>query len=235
MNFFLIPGNPPAVHFYELWGKDIRDHHPGAEVFVSPYPLLPQGIPSSEAMDLITLSHLEQLKRFRETVSGPVIIVGHSVGGYFGLKLLEKDHAAADRLILLYPFLRQPDKTGQLILKAGGFAGGSERFRTLVIRAKKLIDRFTPALNIITEEELLVSAQLALHEGKTIGADFSACEIPEHLRAKTLVAHTKNDWWCGKRIVSQLGTSVTLIECDEPHSFVVNAGHRKSILKKIFR
>ena len=40
MNYFIIPGNPPALYFYQEWQKEIKAWQPQAHVFVSEYPLL---------------------------------------------------------------------------------------------------------------------------------------------------------------------------------------------------
>ena len=66
MNSLLIPGNPPAVSFYEDWAREIVQRQPSAQVRVSAYPLPPRGLKSRDAMARIADHHVQNLKRFSE-------------------------------------------------------------------------------------------------------------------------------------------------------------------------
>ena len=41
MHFFIIPGNPPAIHFYKLWAEEIKKEFPESFITISSYPHLP--------------------------------------------------------------------------------------------------------------------------------------------------------------------------------------------------
>jgi len=90
MKFFLIPGNPPATYFYEQWGNEIKALQGDANVCVSHYPDLKHGTNSLDSMAEVMEFHFKQLEKFCDQVQVPVVIIGHSLGGYFALKLLEE-------------------------------------------------------------------------------------------------------------------------------------------------
>jgi hypothetical protein len=233
MNYFLIPGNPPAVQFYQQWGEEITQQSTHATFKVSHYPLLDQMSDSSKAMDLVLSEHRKQFKLFSEEVRSPVTIIGHSLGAHFALKLLEEQGVSIDHIVLIHPFLKKPDLKGLLILKAAGTLHSFSRLQSGILKNRKHLEFFSKDLISVTNEEILKSFHLARHESQTIGKNLKTIEIHPHNLNKICVFFTKNDIWCGDRTVKELRNLVKVIECEEPHGFVTDVKHRKSLYHKI--
>ena len=233
LNYFLIPGNPPAVQFYELWGREFKADNSEAKIRVSNYPLLDMMNDASLAMDCIFEEHLDQLKKFIKEVKAPVTIIGHSLGGHFALRLLQDQHLHLDQVILLHPFLKRPSLKGQLILKLAGSVHHLSFLQSGIVKNRKRLEIFSDELTFLSDEEILKSFHIARHEALTIGKNEKPIEIPLHLQKKVRVFYTKNDTWCGVEGVKDLIKIVEVTECEEPHGFVTQSKFRKSLYQKI--
>lgn len=237
MNYFLIPGNPPAAYFYELWNKEIVAIQAGAKAVVSHYPRLQTTSDSEEAMAKVLKAHREQLLSFHKKAAGPITIIGHSLGGHFALKLLHELHDEIDgpiqKVILLHPFLRKPETNGQIILKAVAKFYERERLQRLIIKNRRYLEYLSDELPFVTDEEIEKSFHLAHHESCIIATDSSPLIISQELRAKVSVFYRPKDIWCSPEVIANLKGQVPLFECTEPHSFVTKERHRRSLFAKI--
>lgn len=233
MNYFLIPGNPPAVHFYELWGQEIRTLAPKARIKVSPYLLPSEKTESDEAMRELLRGHRQQLESFYQETGAPSTVMGHSLGGYFALKLLESCPDRIERVVLIHPFLRRPSVEGRSLLRLATLLSSNQKLLKATLRAKGALRRAFPELEFVTNEELLKAARIARHEEATIALDRSPISIPEPLREKIIFLHTKKDWWCQPQVIAELSQQVRVELCEETHNFVTDKGQRLSLLKKI--
>jgi hypothetical protein len=66
MNYLLIPGNPPAVHFYEEWKNEIELSQKDFLTRVSSYGQLTKNNSISSKLDEMITHHHEQLENFIE-------------------------------------------------------------------------------------------------------------------------------------------------------------------------
>jgi hypothetical protein len=234
MNYFIIPGNPPAVHFYELWGKEMIARAPAAKVRVSHYPKLIKNLDSEKAMDQVFTAHLEQLINFYDETKSPITIIGHSLGGNFGLRILNEDmNDIVKKAILIHPFLKQPNKLGQVILKAATLFHQSDVLQTGLIKNRKFLHFLSDDLPHVTNEEIEKAFHLAKHESITIGTDRSPIHIHHEKKDKVSVYHKRGDIWCPAGAVAELREHVKIFECSEPHNFVTAERHRHSLFTKI--
>lgn len=233
MNYLLVPGNPPAAHFYELWASEIKDQQPEASVKVSRYPSVTFQPDSQQAMDEILSVHLRQLTEAYQEQQKPVTVVGHSLGGYFALRLLEKAPEKIHQAILVHPFLRAPTLKGHAILKTVHALHGQTALQKIFIRSRKNIEKWVPDLAHLTKEEILSSFQLGRHEKATIGQDHSPLVFPPELRSKIKIFHTQKDTWCPFDLMKGVASQVTVQECTEPHDFITKAHHRQSLFSRI--
>jgi hypothetical protein len=233
MNYFIIPGNPPAVHFYKLWKKEIELFRPEAKVKICVYPRLEKENNSQVFFEKILLSHQEQLKQFYEEVQAPVTLIGHSLGGYFSLKLLEGSSDFIQQTILLHPFLRFPKKRGKLILRTVSFLEKSKTIQDLIVRKRNFLERFSDELPFVSDDELYKTFAIAKHEFKVIAQDKRPLVIDDVYRDKIRVFYHGNDTWCPPHVFKSLQTQISAVECSEPHGFITEKGLRQSLMKKI--
>jgi len=233
MNYFMLPGNPPATHFYELWREEFLHRLPLAQVKVSPYPLLERGLDSESAMNLVTEYHISNLRKFHQETGQKANLLGHSLGGHFALKILERESDLVDKVVLLFPFLRKPDSRGSKILNIFGALYPYEILHLTLMHSKKYLSRIFTELAHLTDEELLKTLHLVKHERETIAKNDGPVVIPPEHRTKVHVFYVKVDSWCTPKVLGDLRTQVSMYERQEPHSFILKAEDRRSLLTKI--
>ena len=232
-NYFIIPGNPPAGHFYKLWGDEILSHSALVRVRISHYPKLARTKDSDVFMKNVLASHKEQLIEFHKICRGPITLIGHSLGGYFSLKLLEETGELIEQAFLLHPFLRSPQQKGRLILKMVGALQEQDLFQRELIKKRKFLELFSKDLSFVTDAEIENTFQIAKHEWNIIGRDESPVFIPPDLRGKVVVFYHQNDTWCSPKVVEGLRQQVVILSCSEPHGFITNSQYRDTLLRKI--
>lgn len=233
MHYFILPGNPPAAYFYQLWAREIAADYPGSLVTVSQYPQLPDTNDSSQAMNLLLDAHLKQMEDFCKSAGAPCTVIGHSLGGHFALKLLEQRPHLIKQAMLVHPFLRTPSFLGKMILKTAASVSRSPILVRSIIQTRHGLNYLSRDLKYVSDQEIQIAFHLARHEAVTIGKDTKPIQIqPEH-RRKLTVFHTPKDTWCGLGPVSELKKLVTVVECPQPHGFVTLRQHRQSLFKKL--
>lgn len=233
MNYFLIPGNPPAVSFYKLWQDEIKAKHPFAQIRVAHYPKLQRTRNSHQAMNEILSSHLDQLNDFHREITAPITIIGHSLGGNFALKLLDVADDKIHQSILIHPFLRMPKKKGQLILKTVAALHEFQPLQKMLVTNRKILEYFSDELPHVSDEEMGNSFHIAKHESVIISPDQSPVKIDHAHRDKVLVFYHNKDTWCTPIVINQLRGQVALHECSEPHGFITNQKERQTLFDKI--
>lgn len=234
MHWFLIPGNPPARYFYELWGDEIRSERPGATFAVSRYPDLLNKINPKMAMDTIFNHQMDELiKYYHQIGNRPVTLVGHSLGAYFALRILENAGYLLEEAVLVHPFLRAPGLVGKSILQSVGSLYGKANIQRKILEYRKLLEMFFLDLRNVTDEEIFQSFHLAHHEGHTIAKDTSFVEIKPEIRDKVSIYYTRDDHWCSQQVIDELRNQVYTLECSQPHGFVVDKNHRSELFQMI--
>lgn len=234
MNYLLLPGNPPAIHFYQLWQNEITTLQPNFKTKVSSYPLLLKTKNSNQAMETVYLAHLEQLQNFYHETSEPINLIGHSLGGYFAMRLLEQANPAwIHQVVLLHPFLRKPNSMGKFILNSVATLQRYEILQKTVVKNRKFLEFFSSELPHVTDEEIFKTFHLGLHESRTIARDQSPIHVRSDLRDKVQVFYHPHDTWCQPHVINQLAQQIKVHECHEPHGFVTEEKYRRSLFEKI--
>lgn len=235
MNYLLIPGNPPARHFYDLWAQEIELHHPGSHAQVGVYPDLPLTSDSRQAMNLITDSLTQQLKDFHHQVQAPVIILGHSLGAHFALKMLEQSGDLVQAVGLLHPFLRRPQWRGRMILDFVSALSVAPRIPQTLVKSRRGLDLISAELPFVSDAEILNSFQIARHEKVTIGRDQTPLRISAADRARVFAFYCDEDIWCGSQVIRELEEQIPTQKFSAPHGFITERRYRDQVFTAIHR
>jgi pimeloyl-ACP methyl ester carboxylesterase len=235
MNYLLISGNPPATYFYERWREEIMVLQPGSKALVSPYPVLSRMADSSKAMDKILATHLDQLDDFSEKSGAPITLIGHSLGGHFAMRLLEKASDKIQKVILIHPTLREPRLRGRIILRTLTAFYPSDHLQKLFLRLRNQLEFFSDELSFLTDEEILKTFHLIRHEDATVARDRSPLVLAPQDCSKVVVFYNRSDIWTHPKVVDALKSQVPIFECLEPHDFITQEIHRRSLFAKILK
>jgi|GEM_PF-1149984 len=238
-NFFILPGNPPALHFYELWGQELREHNTDLKIRVARYPLATGKAEKSEKSDSnlyfenLTDSLIEQINEFRVAHGGNISLVGHSLGGYLALKVLNRIPDQIHACHLFHPFLRRPTPRGRVLLKVAHELHKLPSLDKWLLRIQPTLGIFMKEALSITHEEIKIFTELAFHEHLTISQDLSAPQLGEEAKSKIFAYSTKGDTWCPPQSIDSLGQGVHHVVGPAAHNFVVNRAGRDLISKQL--
>lgn len=233
MHLFIIPGNPPAVHFYKIWAEEIQRAYSGSSVCVSPYLQLPSNSDSLAYLKDTAASHGKELLAFHNAVKSKVIVIGHSLGAWMALRLLEEYDAIIENCLFLYPFLRRPNFKARTILRFMRYLYKIPFSKNLLIGGRGILEKFSSDLQLVSDEELRTSLTLAYHEYKVIGQKKEALQIPEHLREKLHMIYCDEDRWCPKESIHEIKKWISSEKLDATHGFITSEQERKIVLQAL--
>jgi surfactin synthase thioesterase subunit len=230
LHLFIIPGNPPALYFYKLWAEEIQREYAGCSVCISPYQHTPVGVDSFTYLDNAVQIHGQELAAFHKAQRKKIVIVGHSLGAWMALRLLERHSSIIESCILLYPFLRRPSIKGRAILKSIRHLYRIPLIEDLLLRCRGILERLFEDLKYVTDEELRTSLALAYHEYEVIGRYKKTLQIPEQLREKLYMIYCDQDTWCSSRTINEMKKWISSEKTKATHGFIVSAQERATVL-----
>ncbi len=233
MNVFIIPGNPPATYFYEMWGREMVDCGFAKSFKVAKYPCFEKVHSSIEYFKKVEDEHFENYKRYLESIEGPVLLVGHSLGEYFALKMLERQPELVEKCVLLHPFLRAPTSRGKNILRTVKRLRSIPFFEKVVMKSRPILERLSSDYKHLTDGELKACLNIVPHEFALLGNDKSPLAIAPNISQKLRVFYSENDTWCPTSTISQVETNVKSKNCQLSHEFIVSKSQRTRMLELI--
>ncbi len=234
MHLFIIPGNPPALHFYELWAEEIKKEYKASSVYISPYPFLPNREDSLDYLNQVAAIHRENLVTFQKKAQAQVTVIGHSLGGWMALRLLENHPDLIENCLLLYPFLRRPSLKGRIVLRSMRQIVRLSFLKEALLKHRKKLERVFDELPYVTDQELRTSLLLIDHEYTVIGRYSGPLEIPQHLSNKLHMLYCDRDKWCPTPTIRALQTSISSEKTEARHGFITSKEERAIVLKTLF-
>jgi pimeloyl-ACP methyl ester carboxylesterase len=227
MKLFILPGNPPARHFYEVWIQELRERHPSLRAEVAHYPLQVETRDSSAYLERLADTVTEQFLAFRRSDGQPTRLVGHSLGGNLALRVLERVPGEVERADLLHPFLRRPLASARAILRiAHELYRRTPSVGDWLVRAQPVLGLLNADALKMTPDEIRVFAQIAFHEHLTIAQDTSPFDIDEALRAKLRIYSNERDVWSPPLLFAKLDVANKPFRGPALHDFIVRRAER---------
>jgi len=233
LHLFIIPGNPPALYFYKLWAEEIQRAYPECSVCISPYPCLPTSDNSSRYLREIAAVHGQELLNFHKSSKKKVMIIGHSLGAWMALRLLEEYNTVIEQCILLYPFLQRPNIKGRAILKSIRYLYRMPFIENLLVGCRSILETVCGDLKYVTDEELRTSLALAYHEYEVIGRHTGVIQIPEQVRKKLHMIYCNQDTWCSSNTINEIRHLISCERTDAKHDFITSTQERAIVLKAL--
>lgn len=231
MRLFIIPGNPPAVYFYKLWAEEIRREYAECSIHISPYPQLPTSNNSFRYLKETASMHGRELLAFHKATGEKVMIIGHSLGAWMALHLLEEYSEIIESCLLLHPFLRRPSFKGRAILKSMRYLYRVPFMEDLLLSCRSILERLSEDLRYVSDEELRTSLTLAYHEYEVISRYKGTLQILEQWRKKLYMIYCDQDKWCPSHTVNEIKKWIPSEKTDATHGFITSAQERATVLK----
>ncbi|MDF1678627.1 MAG: hypothetical protein P1U32_08050 [Legionellaceae bacterium] len=220
----IIPGNPPASHFYEGWKQEIeRITH--QNVIVDYYPSFSDITCSATYLQKIEDFYASTIRHHEN-----ITLIGHSFGGYIALKLLAQYSANIEQCALLFPFLHSPGIRAKCTLAALHHINSKPWLKKPLIKSLNLLH---PNMAKLTPNEIGSGLTLACHEHNTIGREKNI-HINPQLHPKITLYYTHNDTWCSKKMLRRLPPQLRTERIDVTHDFVTHQTQRTIVNKRLF-
>lgn len=232
MHLFIIPGNPPALYFYQLWAEEIQREYPGCFVHISPYQLLAHSDSSLEYLQGTAALHEQELLAFQKEAKGKVTLIGHSVGAWMAFRLLEAQSAIVENCLLLYPFLQKPTFKGRVMLKSMRFLYRTSLAEIFLLGGRKLWEKFIKDMKFVTDQELRIGFALSYHEDPVIGRK-RTLHIPKELREKLSMIYCEGDKWCPLRAIQAMKEFIPCEKIGASHGFITSKEERHIVLRAL--
>jgi hypothetical protein len=237
LNIFIIPGNPPAKYFYELWSKELMTHFPSCKIGYSSFPSFDSL--HGESMDVQANDYIDKLKCFYQVEIGKfcgteeVIILGHSFGAYIANLLINKSELNIQHCYNIFPFMGSPNFIGKLTLTMVATLGYSSLVKNFLLKNKNLLFLFQDDILRVDESELRAGIDLGIHENYLLKNKRSLDVFMSPLK-NTLVYSTK-DTWCNHKTVNILRKSHTAYNTRAKHDFVLDSENRNLVTDLLVR
>jgi len=231
MHFFIIPGNPPARHFYEIWRDELKAAFKleSFQTTVDYFPAFDMGLDSYDYWDKMVEFYEDRFLDLMRKSDKKVVLVGHSVGGMIALEILKKHPEHIDKCVLIFPFLGKPGGRGQLVLEVVNFFMKSKRFIPFFLSKKKYIDRYHPILKKISDEEVDACFKFAYHERRSVAKIKRQPAVPKEIADKILALSCPNDTWSHPTQIAHISHTLNIDELDVTHDFVTFPKQREQM------
>lgn len=228
----LIPGNPAVAGYYQSWIQEIESQFKSIDmVYATSYVLFDRKLTYIE-YEIAMLGHYEKLF-LGLNPSEKVVIVAHSVGSYFALKLLEKYPDKIEKVIVMFPYL------GYSTIKSLRFTWlfySIDRyfpFVELVVRCKKLFQKWDKEVKNISNYELTACLRFGFRQCTYFNKYKFNTNNVSVSKDKIYFIYKNDDKWCPKPAVELLKPFSHYKEVDIPHDFIVEQDQRKRMTNEI--
>jgi len=223
--FIIIPGNPPASHYYKLWCSELNTQFPNYHFETFSYPKFEEDC-SQKYLDNIVSHYVEIISS--KYPNQQINLIGHSIGGYFASRVLGKLQDKIDQCFLIFPFFGKAKIQGRSLLNLISFIDQNEIIRNTFVNNKNILGKFWKELTHISEQELHSSTRLAHHE-KLFFKSFESPDLDEKLLSKLHLIYNSSDTWCSVVSVDKLKQSMNSTFIDSVHDFVIYPKQRENV------
>ncbi len=210
----IIPGNPSAEVIYTNWLKTLENDFKSFDFELLLLPKIDN-----------TFSQLDHvINYYQEIISkrpSPVIVIGHSIGGYFASQVFKENPEQLKKLILIFPYFGHENIAGKLLLKTAQYLTTRPRTMKLLTSLKPFIDRYYAPSSLVNEQELTDSLRLAKLEKDHFKSLKNQC-ISHLGNDRIEFIYTRKDNWCTKKTVDEVSKIKSTHFLDTIHDFVIS-------------
>ena len=224
----IIPGNPCAPKYYNLWKKELEKNR-NIECIVAKSEVLFDKYLNPEEYFLELESYYEKFME-KYNSKNPITVVGHSIGGYFALKLLEKYPKKIQKVILIFPYLGEESEKARKKLQRVYFFN-KILVSKFVIKYNSFFQYFIRDMKLVSKRELIIAERLAINEYLFFKKNRFNFDLVGN--NKVFLLYNENDEWCTNEMVEKLGLLVDSKRVEVSHKFVLDESQRKIMAKNI--
>lgn len=234
MSIIIIPGNPAVLRYYKAWQAEIDELNPDIRTnLIESEFIFDEKLSPEEYYKKIYSYYEDEFYKIYNLNHQPQIIIGHSVGGYFALRLLENHPDKIENVILLFPYLGNTSTVWTRIWSIYLKVNKNFSVINFVAKHKYYFDRLVYSLKYFTVERFKAYVRYGYKQMKYLLENPFDYSLLEKYKDKIISIHTKNDMWCPKKDVLILKGVLNSTEIKTKHAFVQYPRERVKINKEI--
>ncbi|MES2408865.1 MAG: alpha/beta fold hydrolase [Patescibacteria group bacterium] len=232
--YLLIPGFPPVSEYYKEWAAEIEAKYSDVCVEYADTDLFFSKKLNYVEYNEIAIKHYENviLKLFS---TGPVTIIGHSTGGYFALRLLERNKQKIEKIVLICPYIGNSTMN---FFKYAVVTYWIDRFLPLsqsVSLFINLFKKYFKYLNELSLREINVYFRFGFKQNTYFNKTKFNTKPFEGGHDKIIFYYVKDDTWCPESTIELLKSlSCQSRELPISHGFILNKNERAIMAQEIF-
>lgn len=241
--FLIIPGNPNAQYFYENWANSLVRNIKNSNYRIFPplsFPVTAPELCEKEHKNLNSTikyyknSVAEEIRNTKNRSSNEkIILIGHSIGGFFASHIYQDYSPEIDQAILIYPYFGEHNLMGTGLLNFCNTVSYKESIGNFVANSLLAFNKIIPDYKYIKTEELVQGARLAKLELFHFKEKINK-KIPESCltNEKVHFLYNNKDNWCTQKTINRFPKNRSS-QCQTRHDFVLNNREIDIINKKI--
>ncbi len=230
--YFVIPGNPAVAGEYISWIDEIKKEKPDLDVsYATSYVIFDRKLNYKKYHD-------EMIHHYEQTICKPdnpekIILISHSAGSYFALRLLEKYPEKIEKIIILFPYI------GYSTIKLLNFVYIPyyiDRLLPLsetVSACKNILKLWYKDIVNISKTELTANLRFGVRQCTYFIKNKFDIEKIKGYKDRIFFLYAKEDKWCPEQTINLMNPVCTHQETLVPHDFIVSKEHRNQITKTI--
>lgn len=228
----LIPGNPAIAGYYHTWMDEIVSQNKNLNmVYATSYVLFDRKLNYTE-YDRAMRGHYERIL-LELSATEKIVILAHSVGCYFALRLLEKYPERIENIIIIFPYIGYSTIKSLKLLPALYMIDRVLPLAELVSRHKNLFQKLDKDVHNISNSDLTACLRFGIRQCTYFEKyKFEVNSILHH-KDKIHLIYTENDKWCPTEAIELLKTASTHKRSDLPHDFILNKDQRIKMVSEL--
>jgi pimeloyl-ACP methyl ester carboxylesterase len=224
----LIPGNPAVASYYLSWINEIENQNKNIEIaYSTSYVVFDRKLSGSEYAKAIIEHHEKSLLALPS--SEKITIIGHCIGGYIALKLLEKYPERIEKIIILFPYIGYSEIPSLRFIRPFNFVDRHFPLVEILARYKNVFQKWKKEVVNIPKNELIEYLRFGLRQC-TYFTTYKFDPTPLSLQKdKIHFLYIQNDEWCPSTTIELLKPISHPQQVAIPHDFIVDKDQRQKM------
>ncbi len=226
----LIPGNPAIERHYRSWIKEIETQRQVEISYATSYVSFSRRLDPVE-YDKAMCEHYESLL-LQLSSSDKITVIGHSVGGYFALRLLERYPGKIEKVIILFPYIGYSTIKWLRYIWPLYFIDRFFPLAEIVSSGKNFFRKWYQDTEGISNQELTACLRFGVRQCAYFNKHAFDTRSVSLNKEKIYFVYRENDPWCPKETIELLKPISNYKEVHLPHDFIERDNQRIKMIEE---
>ncbi len=227
----LIPGNPAVAGYYLEWIEEIERASNLEVTYATSYMLFGRRLNSRE-YDLAMMKHYEDI--FLNLCKGEkIVIIAHSVGSYFALRLLTKYPEKIEKVFIMFPYIGYSKIFSLRFVSIPYLIDRVFPLTEIVSAFKNIFHRWDKSVLDISNKELASNLRFGVRQCHYFNSHKLETNSASFTKDKIDLIYCDNDRWCPEEAINILKPVTNHKKTDLPHDFILSKPNRLKMINEL--